>query len=92
MFSPIDSYDDASVVFTFGGYSVGVWVSFILAVLLFIGFFARMIQHENRAYKAIIEHTSRGVRSHYFVPGPIAPMEHNELRYINWYLEEISRA
>ncbi|WDZ75397.1 aromatic ring-hydroxylating dioxygenase subunit alpha [Ensifer adhaerens] len=41
--------------------------------------------------KAIIEHTSRGVRSHYFVPGPIAPMEHNELRYINWYLDEISR-
>ncbi len=41
--------------------------------------------------KAIIEHTARGVRSHYFVPGPIAPMEQNELRYINWYLEEISR-
>lgn len=56
MFSPIDSYDDATVVFTFGGYSVGVWVSFILAVLLFIGFFVRMIQHENRAYQAIIEH------------------------------------
>ncbi|WP_411036104.1 aromatic ring-hydroxylating dioxygenase subunit alpha [Shinella sp. BYT-45] len=42
--------------------------------------------------KAIIEHTARGVRSHYFVPGPIAPMEHNELRYIGWYLDEISRA
>lgn len=42
--------------------------------------------------KKIIEHTARGVRSHYFAPGPIAPMEHNELRYINWYLEEISRA
>lgn len=42
--------------------------------------------------KKIIEHTARGVRSHYFVPGPIAPMEYNELRYINWYLEEISRA
>ncbi len=41
--------------------------------------------------KSIIEHTSRGVRSHYFVPGPIAPMEQNELRYINWYLDEISR-
>lgn len=57
MFSPIDSYDDATVVFTFGGYSVGVWIVFIVAVLLFIGFFVRMIQHENRAYKAIIEHT-----------------------------------
>lgn len=41
--------------------------------------------------KAIIEHTSRGVASHYFLPGPIAPMEQNELRYINWYLDEISR-
>lgn len=41
--------------------------------------------------KKIIEHTARGVRSHYFVPGPIAPMEQNELRYINWYLGEISR-
>ena len=41
--------------------------------------------------KKIIEHTARGVRSHYFVPGPVAPMEHNELRYIGWYLEEISR-
>lgn len=56
MISPIDTYDDASVVFTFGAYSVGVWVSFILAVLLFVGFIARMIQHENHAYAAIIAH------------------------------------
>jgi phenylpropionate dioxygenase-like ring-hydroxylating dioxygenase large terminal subunit len=42
--------------------------------------------------KAIIEHTSRGVKSNFFVPGPIAPMEHIELRYINWYLEEMMRA
>jgi Rieske 2Fe-2S family protein len=41
--------------------------------------------------KAIIEHTARGVRSNFFVPGPIAPMEHIELRYINWYLEEMAR-
>jgi len=41
--------------------------------------------------KKIIEHTARGVRSHYFVPGLIAPMEYNELRYIDWYLDEISR-
>ncbi len=54
--NPFDSYDDATVVFTFGGYSVGVWIVLVLAVLLFIGFFVRMIQHENRAYKAIIEH------------------------------------
>ena len=42
--------------------------------------------------KKIIEHTARGVKSQYFVPGPIAPMEQNELRYIEWYLSEISRA
>ena len=41
--------------------------------------------------KAIIEHTARGVRSRFYEPGPIAPMEQNELRYIGWYLDEISR-
>lgn len=56
MFSPIDSYDDAGVVFTFGGFSLGVWLVFILALIAFIGFFVRMVQHENRAYQAIIDH------------------------------------
>lgn len=42
--------------------------------------------------KKIIEHTARGVSSQFFTPGPIAPMEQNELRYIRWYLDEISRA
>jgi len=41
--------------------------------------------------KKIIEHTARGVVSRFFEPGPIAPMEYNELRYIGWYLDEISR-
>ncbi|MGE0006845.1 MAG: aromatic ring-hydroxylating dioxygenase subunit alpha [Parvibaculaceae bacterium] len=41
--------------------------------------------------KKIIEHAARGVRSRYFVPGPIAPMEYNQLRYVGWYLEEIGR-
>jgi phenylpropionate dioxygenase-like ring-hydroxylating dioxygenase large terminal subunit len=41
--------------------------------------------------KSIIERTAAGVRSHYFKPGPIAPMEQYELRYIAWYLEEIQR-
>lgn len=56
MFSPIDSYDELGVVFTFGGNSIGAWLSFIIAVALFIGFFVRMVQHENRAYQAIIDH------------------------------------
>jgi Rieske 2Fe-2S family protein len=42
--------------------------------------------------KKIIEHTARGVASRDFVPGPIAPMEYNERRYVDWYLEELSRA
>jgi Rieske 2Fe-2S family protein len=42
--------------------------------------------------KKIIEHAARGVRSHYFVPGPIAPMEYNQRRWLDWYLEEIARA
>lgn len=41
--------------------------------------------------KRIIEHTSKGVRSHFFVPGPLAPMEYNERRYLDWYLSEIAR-
>ena len=57
MFSPIDSYDVPGVVFTFGGNSFGTWLFFILAVALFVGFFVRMIQHENHAYTAIIDHT-----------------------------------
>ena len=68
MFSPLDSYDDAGVVFTFGGYSVGVWIVFLLAVALFIGFFVKMIQHENSAYRSIIEHKP-------VEPGPAAEGE-----------------
>lgn len=56
MFSPIDSYDEPGVVFTFGGYSAGVWIFTILAIVLFIAFFVRMVQHENHAYRQIIEH------------------------------------
>jgi hypothetical protein len=68
MFSPIDSYEDAGVVFTFGGYSVGAWICVLLAVMLFVGFFVRMVQHENKAYKAIIEHKP-------VEPGPAAEGE-----------------
>jgi Rieske 2Fe-2S family protein len=39
--------------------------------------------------KLIIEHTAAGVRSHYFRPGPCAPMEYQELRFISWYLDEL---
>ncbi|MFW0793001.1 hypothetical protein AAFP30_04235 [Gordonia sp. CPCC 205515] len=68
MFNPFESYDDADVVFTFGGHSVGVWIVFVLAVVLFVAFFVRMITHENEAYKAIIEHKP-------VEPGPAAEGE-----------------
>ena len=42
--------------------------------------------------KDIIERTAAGVRSHYFTPGPLAPMEYNERRYLAWYLDEIDVA
>jgi phenylpropionate dioxygenase-like ring-hydroxylating dioxygenase large terminal subunit len=42
--------------------------------------------------KAIIESTARGVASDYYRPGPIAPMEAQTQRYIDWYLGEISRS
>jgi phenylpropionate dioxygenase-like ring-hydroxylating dioxygenase large terminal subunit len=41
--------------------------------------------------KAIIESTGRGVRSHYYTPGPIAPMEAQTQRLISWYLAELAR-
>jgi Rieske 2Fe-2S family protein len=41
------------------------------------------------ADKAIIEANQRGVNSRYYEPGPFAPMEANEKRYVNWYLDEI---
>ena len=41
--------------------------------------------------KAIIETTARGMRSHFFVPGPLAPMEAQSQRLIDWYLAEVAR-
>jgi phenylpropionate dioxygenase-like ring-hydroxylating dioxygenase large terminal subunit len=42
------------------------------------------------ADKKIIEHNQRGVNSRYYEPGPFAPMEYNERRYVDWYLNEIA--
>ncbi|CAN5606818.1 hypothetical protein BH11ACT8_BH11ACT8_06880 [soil metagenome] len=54
--SPIDSWDDATYVFTGG--PGGFWtVLFVLvAVALFVGFLVKMIQHENHAYAQMIDH------------------------------------
>ena len=42
------------------------------------------------ADKRIIEHTARGVASRFYAPGPLAPMEANEARYLAWYLAELA--
>src|SRR5208282_188474 len=47
-------------------------------------------QVTSEADKRIIEGAQRGVRSRFFEPGPLAPMEYNERRYIEWYLSEIA--
>ena len=44
------------------------------------------------ADKRIIEHTARGVASAFFQPGPLAPMETNEARYLEWYTREVTGA
>lgn len=43
------------------------------------------------ADKRIIEHTAHGVSSAFYQPGPLAPMEANEARYLDWYLGELAR-
>ena len=43
------------------------------------------------ADKRIIEHAARGVASAWYEPGPLAPMEANEARYLAWYLAELGR-
>ncbi len=47
---PIDDFEGAADYFTFGGDSLGVWITFILGVVVFCGLIAYMINHENRAY------------------------------------------
>lgn len=54
--SPSDSWDTPGAVFTGAGTALPA-VFVVLAVLLFVGFVAMMIRHENHAYKQIAEHT-----------------------------------
>ena len=54
--SPIDSWDGATVVFT-GADSTVLQVLFVIvAVAVTIGFFAKMMIHENHAYAQMIAH------------------------------------
>jgi phenylpropionate dioxygenase-like ring-hydroxylating dioxygenase large terminal subunit len=47
-------------------------------------------QVTNEADKFITEDNQRGVNSRYYEPGPYAPVEPNAIRWISWYLGEIT--
>jgi uncharacterized membrane protein len=53
--APIDSYDGAAEIFTFGGGSFGMWLFLILAALLFVGLIVRMAVHETHAFSRMSE-------------------------------------
>jgi Rieske 2Fe-2S family protein len=42
------------------------------------------------ADKRIIQNNQKGVNSRFYQSGPYAPMEHTLMRYVAWYLNEIS--
>jgi hypothetical protein len=48
--APVDSYENAAEIFTFGADSVGMWIFLVLAVLLFAGLIVRMAAHERRSF------------------------------------------
>jgi hypothetical protein len=48
--APVDSYENAAEIFTFGADSVGMWIFLVLAVLLFAGLLVRMVTHERRSF------------------------------------------
>ena len=48
--APVDSYENAAEIFTFGADSVGMWIFLVVAVLLFAGRIVRMATHEQRSF------------------------------------------
>lgn len=48
--APIDSYENAADIFTFGADSFGMWFFVILAMLLFAGTIIRMVQSEAHSF------------------------------------------
>ena len=66
--SPIDTWDEPGAVFTGGPDSAVTVVFVVLAALLLVGFFVRMILHENSAYRSLIQHQP-------VEPGPVVEGE-----------------
>jgi hypothetical protein len=48
--APIDSYENAADIFTFGADSFGMWLFVILAMVLFAGMIVRMVQSEAHSF------------------------------------------
>lgn len=53
--SPIDSWDDATYVFTGGPDSFTTVVLVLLGLAIVIGFFVTMVLHEKHAYQQMLE-------------------------------------
>lgn len=66
--APMDSYEGADVVFTFGAGSFATVLFFVLACIMLVGFMARVAQHESHAYKAIVNKKNP-------TPGPVVEGE-----------------
>ena len=54
--SPIDSWDEATYVFTGGPDSFLTVLSVVVAVVMFVGFIAVMVRHEKHAYAQMTPH------------------------------------
>ncbi len=51
--APIDSYDGAAEIFTFGANSAGVWIFLVIGVALFVGLLVRVSRHESRSFATL---------------------------------------
>lgn len=48
--APIDDYEGAAEIFTFGAGSFGMWLFLALTAVAFVALIVRAIQHERRCY------------------------------------------
>jgi hypothetical protein len=55
--APIDTYEDAAEIFTFGADSLGMWIFLVLGFLLFAGLIVRMALHERRSFAELERET-----------------------------------
>ncbi len=51
--SPVDSYEGASDIFTYGAGSFGMWFFLVLSIVLFFGMIVWTIVHENHAFAGL---------------------------------------